>query len=187
MYDCLLYICCIFWWFKDVISVRETNVCPHNTKLALCASIGSRYIGLLGWKHLKCVRLEFIVCIESLLFRASFNSRTAMFCRSYGAKGAQQLDHIANSTPFMCKHILAMWPSKHMYWTSLLHAWIWTLSYCRDVMSGKITNTKLMPPVKLIPRFLPPELNFLFIKYMLLMRPVQSFIAGLSGNVDATH
>jgi hypothetical protein len=28
------------------------------------------------------------------------------------------------------------------------------------------------PPVKLIPRFLPPELNLLFIEYMLLVRPV---------------
>jgi hypothetical protein len=37
-------------------------------------------------------------------------------------------------------------------------------------------------PVKLIPRFLPPELNSLFIEYMLLVRPVQSFIAGLRGN-----
>jgi hypothetical protein len=39
-------------------------------------------------------------------------------------------------------------------------------------------------PVKLIPRFLPPELNSLFIEYMLLVRPVQSFIAGLRRNID---
>jgi hypothetical protein len=43
------------------------------------------------------------------------------------------------------------------------------------------------PPVKLIPRFLPPELNLLFIEYMLLVRPVQSFIAGLRGNIDAAQ
>jgi hypothetical protein len=43
------------------------------------------------------------------------------------------------------------------------------------------------PPVKLIPRFLPQELNLLFIEYLLLVRPVQSFIAGLSGNVDAAQ
>jgi len=42
-------------------------------------------------------------------------------------------------------------------------------------------------PVKLIPRFLPPKLNLLFIEYMLLVRPVQSFIAGLCGNIDATQ
>jgi len=42
-------------------------------------------------------------------------------------------------------------------------------------------------PVKLIPRFLPQELNLLFIEYLLLVRPVQSFIAGLSGNVDAAQ
>ncbi len=39
-------------------------------------------------------------------------------------------------------------------------------------------------PVKLIPHFLPPQLNLLFIEYMLLVRPVQSFIAGLRGNMD---
>jgi hypothetical protein len=43
------------------------------------------------------------------------------------------------------------------------------------------------PPVKLIPRFLPQKLNLLFIEYMLLVRPVQSFIVGLSGNVDAAQ
>jgi hypothetical protein len=43
------------------------------------------------------------------------------------------------------------------------------------------------PPVKLIPRFLPQELNLLFIEYLLLVRPVQSFIAGLSENVDAAQ
>ncbi|CAM6054230.1 unnamed protein product [Sphagnum tenellum] len=42
-------------------------------------------------------------------------------------------------------------------------------------------------PVKLIPRFLPPEFNSLFIEYMLLVRPVQSFIAGLRGNKDAAR
>jgi hypothetical protein len=42
-------------------------------------------------------------------------------------------------------------------------------------------------PVKLIPRFLPPELNLLFIEYMLLVRPVQSFITGLRGNIDAAR
>jgi hypothetical protein len=42
-------------------------------------------------------------------------------------------------------------------------------------------------PVKLIPRFLPPKLNSLFIEYMLLVRPVQSFIAGLRGNMDAAR
>ncbi len=42
-------------------------------------------------------------------------------------------------------------------------------------------------PVKLIPRFLPPELNSLFIEYMLLVKPVQSFIAGLRGNIDAAR
>jgi hypothetical protein len=43
------------------------------------------------------------------------------------------------------------------------------------------------PPVKLIPHFLPQELNLLFIEYLLLVRPVQLFIAGLSGNVDAAQ
>jgi hypothetical protein len=43
------------------------------------------------------------------------------------------------------------------------------------------------PPIKLIPRFLPQELNLLFIEYLLLVRPVESFIAGLSGNVDAAQ
>jgi hypothetical protein len=38
--------------------------------------------------------------------------------------------------------IPTMWPSKHMYRTSLLYAWIWTFSNCGDVMSDKITNTK---------------------------------------------
>jgi hypothetical protein len=33
LYDCPWYLCSIFWWFKDVISVGETNVCLHNTKL----------------------------------------------------------------------------------------------------------------------------------------------------------
>jgi hypothetical protein len=42
-------------------------------------------------------------------------------------------------------------------------------------------------PIKLIPRFLPPELNLLFIEYMLLVRSVQSFIASLRGNVDAAR
>jgi hypothetical protein len=42
-------------------------------------------------------------------------------------------------------------------------------------------------PVKLIPRFLPPKLAPLFVEYMLLVRPVQSFIAGLHGNIDAAH
>jgi hypothetical protein len=43
------------------------------------------------------------------------------------------------------------------------------------------------PPVKLIPHFLPSKLNLLFIEYMLLVRPVQSFIAGLRGNIDAAQ
>ncbi len=43
------------------------------------------------------------------------------------------------------------------------------------------------PLVKLIPRFLPPKLNLLFIEYMLLVRPVQSFIAGLRGNIDVAQ
>ncbi len=43
------------------------------------------------------------------------------------------------------------------------------------------------PPVKLIPRFLPPKLNLLFIEYMLLVRPVPSFMAGLRGNIDAAQ
>jgi hypothetical protein len=42
-------------------------------------------------------------------------------------------------------------------------------------------------PVKLIPCFLPPELNSLVIKYMLLVRPVESFIVGLRGNIDAAR
>ncbi|CAK9205221.1 unnamed protein product [Sphagnum troendelagicum] len=42
-------------------------------------------------------------------------------------------------------------------------------------------------PVKLIPRFLPSKLNSLFIKYILLVRPVQSFIAGLRENNDAAR
>jgi len=41
-------------------------------------------------------------------------------------------------------------------------------------------------PIKLIPRFLPPQLNLLFIEYMLLVRPVQSFVASLRGNMDVT-
>jgi hypothetical protein len=43
------------------------------------------------------------------------------------------------------------------------------------------------PLVKLIPRFLPPELNLLFIEYMLLVRPVQLFIVGLGGNMEAAR
>ncbi|CAK9868447.1 unnamed protein product [Sphagnum jensenii] len=43
------------------------------------------------------------------------------------------------------------------------------------------------PSVKLIPRFLPPKLAPLFVEYMLLVRPVQSFIAGLRGNIDVAH
>jgi len=42
------------------------------------------------------------------------------------------------------------------------------------------------PPVKLIPCFLLLKLTLLFIEYMLLMRPVQSFIVGLHGNINAT-
>ncbi len=42
-------------------------------------------------------------------------------------------------------------------------------------------------PIKLIPRFLPPELNLLFIEYMLLVRPVQLFIVGLRGNMDGAR
>ncbi len=41
--------------------------------------------------------------------------------------------------------------------------------------------------VKLIPCFLPLELNFLFIEYILLVRPMQSFIVGLCGNINATQ
>ncbi len=41
--------------------------------------------------------------------------------------------------------------------------------------------------VKLIPHFLPPKLNLLFIKYMLLVRPVQSFIVGLHENIDVAQ
>ncbi len=48
-------------------------------------------------------------------------------------------------------------------------------------------GTNVGRPVKLIPRFLPLELNSLFIKYMLLVRSVQSFIAGLRGNIDAAR
>jgi hypothetical protein len=40
---------------------------------------------------------------------------------------------IASSTPYMGKLIPTLWPSKHMYQTSLMYAWIWTLSYCKDV------------------------------------------------------
>jgi hypothetical protein len=43
------------------------------------------------------------------------------------------------------------------------------------------------PPVKLIPCFLLLKLTLLFIEYMLLMRPVQSFIVGLCGNINATQ
>jgi len=42
-------------------------------------------------------------------------------------------------------------------------------------------------PVKLIPRFLPPQLNLLFIEYMLLVRLVQSFVASLRGNMDVAR
>jgi hypothetical protein len=40
------------------------------------------------------------------------------------------------------------------------------------------------PSVKLIPHFLPPKLTSLFVKYVLLVRPVQSFLVGLRGNID---
>jgi hypothetical protein len=43
------------------------------------------------------------------------------------------------------------------------------------------------PLVKLIPHFLPPELNYLFIAYMLLVRPVQLLIVGLRGNIDGAQ
>jgi hypothetical protein len=43
------------------------------------------------------------------------------------------------------------------------------------------------PAVKLIPYFLPPKLNLLFIEYMLFVRPVQSFIAGLCAHVDVAR
>jgi type III secretory pathway component EscR len=39
-------------------------------------------------------------------------------------------------------------------------------------------------PIKLIPCFLLLELNLFFLEYMLLVTPVQSFIAGLRGNID---
>jgi hypothetical protein len=42
-------------------------------------------------------------------------------------------------------------------------------------------------PIKLEPRFLPPKLNSLFIKYMLLVRLVQSFIVGLRENNNAAQ
>jgi hypothetical protein len=42
-------------------------------------------------------------------------------------------------------------------------------------------------PIKLIPRFLLQKLNLLFIEYMLLMRPMKSFIADLSENVDVAQ
>jgi hypothetical protein len=42
-------------------------------------------------------------------------------------------------------------------------------------------------PVKLIPRFQPPKLNSLFIEYMLLVRPMESFIMGLRGNIDVAR
>jgi hypothetical protein len=35
-----------------------------------------------------------------------------MFYRGYEAEGARWLDHVADSTPYMCKPIPAMWPSK---------------------------------------------------------------------------
>jgi type III secretory pathway component EscR len=46
----------------------------------------------------------------------------------------------------------------------------------------KGANTKR--PIKLIPCFLLLELNLLFLEYMLSVTPVQSFIAGLRGNID---
>ncbi len=65
--------------------------------------------------------------------------------------------------------------NRTFYWSS---GTIMTFQrYHKDANAG--------PPVKLIPRFLPQELNLLFIEYMLLVRLVQSFIVGLSGNVDA--
>jgi hypothetical protein len=42
-------------------------------------------------------------------------------------------------------------------------------------------------PVILISPFLPPEPNLLFIEYMLLVRLVQLFIAGMCGNIDAAR
>jgi len=45
--------------------------------------------------------------MEFVLF-SSFNSSIAMFRKGYEAEGAQWLDHIADSTPYMCKPILAM-------------------------------------------------------------------------------
>jgi len=51
--------------------------------------------------------------------------------------------------------------------------------YHKDANAGSL--------VKLIPRFLPPQLNLLFIEYMLLVRPVQSFVVGLRGNMDAAR
>ncbi len=41
--------------------------------------------------------------------------------------------------------------------------------------------------VKLIPCFLPLEFNLFFIEYMSLVRPMQSFIAGLHGNIDVAR
>jgi hypothetical protein len=41
--------------------------------------------------------------------------------------------------------------------------------------------------VKLKARFLPPELNSLFIEYMLLVRSVELFIAGLRGHNDTAR
>jgi hypothetical protein len=49
----------------------------------------------------------------------------------------------------------------------------------------KGANTR--PSIKLIPRFLPLELNLLFIEYMLRVRLLQSFIVGLHENIDATQ
>jgi hypothetical protein len=49
----------------------------------------------------------------------------------------------------------------------------------------KGANTRRL--IKLIPRFLLLELNLLFIEYMLLVTPVQSFIAGLRGNIDTAR
>jgi len=48
-------------------------------------------------------------------------------------------------------------------------------------------GTNIGLPVKVIPHFLPLEPNLLFIEYMLLVRPMQSFIVGLHGNIDDTQ
>ncbi len=142
LYDCPWYLCNIFWWFGDVITVGETNVCPHNTKLTYCANISSWYIGLHSSKHFKCVHWEFVAWMESVLF-SSFNSSTTMFCRGYEAKGARWLNHIADSTPYMCKPILAIWPSNRIYRTSLLYAWFWTLSFSEMLCRGKSLTPKI--------------------------------------------